>query len=355
MDLEIKLFSELNLEDTFFDTLKESYPEFSDWFNRKAENGETAYVFFDEKGKILDFLYLKIEEDAIEDVTPVLPAKKRLKVGTFKIKPRHSRRGERFMKKIMDHAISENVDEVYVTIYPKPELEYLISSFEKYGFHHIANKNHGDQGSEYVLVKDMRTFEGDIVKDYPFVSKAETEKRILAIKPDYHTALFPDSILNNEDPYDLVQDVSSTNSIHKIYICWMKDVDKLKQGDLILIYRTNDGKGYANYRSVITSVCTVHEVKTFKDFKNEDDFIKYTNQYSIFSLKELSRWYKYKNNFTVIKMLYNVAFTRKVIRKKLLEDVGLDGSAYWGFLPVTDEQFNQIVELGQADGRYFID
>ena len=60
MDLEIKLFSELNLEDTFFDTLKESYPEFSDWFNRKAENGETAYVFFDEKGKILDFRALKV-------------------------------------------------------------------------------------------------------------------------------------------------------------------------------------------------------------------------------------------------------------------------------------------------------
>jgi hypothetical protein len=54
-------------------------------------------------------------------------------------------------------------------------------------------------------------------------------------------------------------------------------------------------------------------------------------------------------------MLYNVAFTRKVIRKKLLEEVGLDGNAYWGFLSVTDEQFNQIVELGQADGRYFID
>lgn len=355
MDLEIKFFSELNLEDNFFDTLKESYPEFSDWFIKKAANGESAYVFFDEKGKILDFLYLKIEEDAMEDVTPVLPAKKRLKVGTFKIKPRHSRRGERFMKKIMDRAISDNVDEVYVTIFPKPELEYLIRSFEKYGFHHTANKDHGDKGSEYVLVKNMRTFEGNVVKDYPFVSRAGSEKRILAIRPDYHTALFPDSILNNEDPYDLVQDVSSTNSIHKIYICWMKDVDKLKQGDLILIYRTNDGKGYANYRSVVTSVCTVYEVKTFKDFKDENDFIQYTNQYSIFSSKELSRWYKYKNNFTVIKMLYNVAFTKKVIRKILLEEVGLDGSAYWGFLPVTDEQFNQIIELGQADGRYFID
>ncbi|MBO7552545.1 MAG: N-acetyltransferase [Bacteroidaceae bacterium] len=355
MDLEIKSFSELNLEDTFFDSLKNSYPEFSEWFNKKAANGESAYVFFDKENNILDFLYLKIEEDSIEDVIPVLPAKKRLKVGTFKISPRHSRRGERFMKKIMDRAIADNVDEVYVTIFPKPELEYLITFFNIYGFHHVANKDHGDKGSEYVLVKNLRTYEGDIVKDYPFVSKVGCEKRILAIRPDYHTALFPDSILNNEDPYDLIQDVSSTNSIHKIYICWMKDVDKLKQGDLILIYRTNDGKGYANYRSVITSVCTVNEVKTFKDFRDENDFIDYTNQYSVFSRKDLSRWYKYKNNFTVLKMLYNVAFTKRVIRKKLLEEIGLDGNAYWGFLSVTDEQFNKIVELGQADGRYFID
>ena len=53
-------------------------------------------------------------------------------------------------------------------------------------------------------------------------------------------------------------------------------------------------------------------------------------------------------------MLYNVAFTKKVIRKTLLEQVGLDSTAYWGFLPVTDEQFNKIVKLGEADGRYFI-
>ena len=139
-----------------------------------------------------------------------------------------------------------------------------------------------------------------------------------------------------------------------IYICRMKDVDKLKKGDLVLIYRTNDGQGYANYRSVVTSVCTVNEIKTFGDFKNKEDFIKYTNQYSIFSPDELARWYDYKNNFTVIKMLYNVAFTKKVIRKTLLEQVGLDSTAYWGFLPVTDEQFNKIVKLGEADGRYFI-
>lgn len=355
MDLEIKPFAVLNQNDPFFDSLKKSYPEFLEWFAKKAAQGEHAYVFFSEAGNILDFLYLKIEEGEMTDVTPILPAKKRLKVGTFKILPRHSRRGERFMKKIMDRAIAEDVDEIYVTIYPRAELMYLIQSFENYGFCHIANKNHGDLGIEYVLVKNMRTFTRDIIKDYPFVRTSGVEKRILSIKPKYHTALFPDSILNNEDPYDLVQDISPTNSIHKIYICWMKDVNKLKNGDIILIYRTNDGKGPANYRSVITSVCTVNEIKTFKDFKDKDDFIKYVGQYSIFTPEELARWYHYRSNFTVIKMLYNVAFTKKVIRKILLDEVGLDAEAYWGFLPVNDEEFTQIIEKGHADGRYFID
>lgn len=354
MDLEIMPFAELNLADPFFDSLKDSYPEFSEWFGRKAAQGETAYVFFDEEGRILDFLYLKIENEEITDVTPMLPLKKRLKVGTFKILPRHSRRGERFMKKIMDRAIADDVDEIYVTIYPREELKYLIQSFENYGFCHIANKDHGALGVEYVLVKSMRSITGDVIKDYPFVKTSCVEKRILAIKPEYHTALFPDSILNNEDSYDLVQDISPTNSIHKVYICWMNDVNTLKKGDLILIYRTSDGKGPASYRSVITSVCTVNEIKTFKDFTDEDAFIKYAGQYSIFAQNELAHWYRFRSNFTVIKMLYNVAFTRKVIRKELLEQVGLNAEDYWGFLPVTDEQFYNILELGKADGRYFI-
>ncbi|WP_298503064.1 EVE domain-containing protein [uncultured Methanobrevibacter sp.] len=354
-DLSIRLFSELNLDDSFFDSLKDSYPEFEKWFKKKSANNESAYVFMDEDGHVLDFLYLKNEEEEIKDVSPVLPSKKRLKVGTFKILPRHSRRGERFMKKIMDRAIADDVDEVYVTIFPKIELEYLIKSFENYGFQHIADKDHGERGSEYVLVKNMREVYGDIVKDYPFVKSEGVKKHILSIRPDYHTMLFPDSILHNENPYDLVKDISPTNSIHKIYICWMDNVDQLKKGDLLLIYRTSDGLGPANYRSVVTSICTVNEVRTYNDFKNEDEFIKYTNQYSIFSENDLRKWYRYKNNFTVIKMLYNVAFTNKVIRKRLLEEVGMDGDMYWGFCPVSDEQYKHILKLGGADERYLID
>ena len=353
MDLEIKRFSELDLHDAFFDSLRASYPEFNDWFNRKANAGENAYVFFDEREMIINFLYLKIEEEEVSDVVPALPAKKRLKVGTFKLVSRGTRRGERFMKKIMDRAVAENVDEIYVTIFPTDELQYLIQSFERFGFEHIADKPHDNGLSEYVLVKDMHSVRNDIMKDYPLVKMSGVSKHLLSIVPDFHTKLFPDSILTNES-YDLVQDISSTNSIYKIYICWMDGVERLKKGDLIVIYRTSDNKGPAAYRSVATSVCTVDEIKTFHSFKDCDDFIRYAAPYSIFNPSDLTRWYRERSNFVVVRMLYNAAFTRKVIRKTLIEQVGISTEAYWGFCPLTDQQFEQIIKLGQADERYFI-
>ena len=299
---------------------------------------------------------MKIEEEELSDITPVLPAKKRLKVGTFKVDNdnRHTTRGERFMKKIMDKAIVEDVDEIYVTMFPTDSLQKLIAMFEKFGFSHIADKIHDSERSEYVLVKDMRTYVGDMMLDYPFVKKAGHDKYVLSIIPAYHTQLFPDSILKNEQKYDIIQDMSETNSIYKIYICWMQDVKQLKKGDLLVIYRTNDKNGPAAYRSVCTSVCTVCEVKTFNDFADENDFLKYTNRYSVFNEKELSNWYKTKQNFIVVKMVYNIAFTKKVINKTMIEQVGLHPN-YWGFFKLTNEQFDKLLDLGDIDEHYIID
>lgn len=355
MDLQVQRFSDIDLQDTFFDSLRESYPEFDEWYKKKADAGATAYCYY-VNGELKDFLYMKIEEEKLTDVTPVLSAKKRLKVGTFKVDNdnRHTTRGERFMKKIMDKAVAENVEEIYVTMFPTDELKKLIAMFEKFGFSHVADKNHADGRSEYVLVKDMRSHVDDMMLDYPFVKKAGSGKYVLSINPEYHTKLFPDSILNNEQKYDLIQDVSETNSIYKIYICWMRGVKDLKKGDKLVIYRTTDYQAPAAYRSVCTSVCTVCEVKTYKDFADEDAFVKYTNRYSVFNERELRGWYKQKNYFTVIKMVYNIAFTKKVINKVMKEQVGLRPN-YWGFFKLTDAQFDKILELGEIDERYIVD
>ena len=355
MDLQVQRFSDIDLNDSFFDSLRASYPEFNEWYNKKAAAGATAYCYYVDN-ELKDFLYLKIEEEELSDLTPALPAKKRLKVGTFKVDNdnRHTTRGERFMKKIMDMAIAEDVDEIYVTMFPTEELQGLIRMFEKFGFSHIADKPHEGGNAEYVLIKDMTTHVDDFKLDYPFVKKASSNKYVLSIVPEFHTHLFPDSILKNEKKYDLIQDVSETNSIYKIYLCWMQDTRKLKAGDKLIIYRTSDEEGKAYYRSVCTSVCTVCEVKTYRDFENEEEFIKYTNRYSVFKEHELRRWYKNKNYFIVIKMVYNIAFTKKVINMVMKEQVGLKPK-YWGFFKLSDAQFDKLLELGEIDERYIID
>lgn len=38
-------FSECDINDTFFDSLKEDYPEFEDWFRKKAAEDKEAFVF----------------------------------------------------------------------------------------------------------------------------------------------------------------------------------------------------------------------------------------------------------------------------------------------------------------------
>lgn len=352
-NLKFKPFSDIELNDHFFDSLRNNYEGFDDWFRNKAQSGAKALVYYN-NSSLKDFLYLKDENEELQLEDKTLPAQRRLKVGTFKIERRGTNRGERFMKRILDIAIQHDFREVYVTMFDDTEeLMHLRHFFEKYGFTEVGRKMHADGRSESVLLRDMTNHTGNIVVDYPYIHDSLGNKYLLSIIPDYHTKLFPDSILKTES-YNSLQDVSPTNSINKIYICWMPETRTLKSGDNIIIYRTTDRPGNAAYRSVATSVCTVSEVKTISDFENVEAFVKYANKYSIFKESELRRWYNIKPDFILIKMLYNIALQKKVIRKEIIEQVGIPFGAYWGFLQLSNEQFNQLLTLGNADGRYII-
>jgi hypothetical protein len=345
----VKYFRDISLVDTFFDSLKDDYDGFSEWFQRKVDENKKAFVQYNSINELQAFLFLKTEEGILDDVVPNRPDAKRLKVGTFKIDAHNTKLGERFIKKIMDIAIVKDVEEIYVTIFSKHE--GLVGLLKKYGF-----VNSGKKGDEDVLVKNMTNISGDQLKDYPLITLKDKRKFLLSIYPKYHTKLFPDSILNNEEgyKYDLVKDVSYTNSIHKIYLCFMPDTAHLKWGDLIAIYRTNDYQGPARYRSVVTSICEIEEVRIKSDFANINEFISYTNAYSIFDEDDLRNWYK-RDNVIVLKMTYNVALTKKVTRGYLLDNVGISPDIYWGFFRLTDDQFRGILDKGEINENIIVD
>jgi len=345
MNMTYEQFAQIDLDDPFFGSLKDDYREFGEWFGRKA--AEHAFVSRGEDKTIEGFLYVKVEDGAVADVKPVLPALKRLKIGTFKINAHGTRLGERFMKKIFDHALAAGVSQVYVTVFAKHA--GLIDLLTRYGFKQAAVKQTAN-GDEAVLVRDFGSITGNIVADYPFFRTEKRQYALLGIYPDWHTRLFPDSKLNNEPP-DIVKDVSHTNSIHKVYLCGMEGLLNLKPGDVVLIYRTKDQKSSApaHYTSVVTSVCVVEETRNLSSFQNLDEFLAYAKPYSVFTEVELTGLWKNRRYPNIIRFTYNAAFRHRVTRAELLETVGLPADAYYGFLPLTLEQLRHILSLGKTN------
>jgi hypothetical protein len=135
----------------------------------------------------------------------------------------------------------------------------------------------------------------------------------------------------------------------------MTGIGNIKPKDNIIIYRTAEDKKLAEYNSVATSICTVVETKRIESFSDFDEFIEYCGKGVVFGEKELKSFWITKKYPHIIKMLYNFSLNKRIIRQRLIEEVGLERSAYFGFMQLTDSQFNKIMELGETDESFIID
>ncbi len=340
--LRLTTFKDVDLADGFFDSLKAQYAEFPKWFAKKAKADEPVYVVDDEaSGALRGFVYLKREDGEIDDVTPPLPAAPRLKVGTLKVVAKGTKLGERIIKRIFDRAFEEGVDEIYVTVFDTHQK--LIDLFKRYGFEQKGVKE-TPNGTELVLVRSLTSLTGDLIKDYPYVHAKGRNIYLLAIKPPWHTDLFADSILKTEDP-EIVKDVSHSNTIHKVYVAGLS-LTRMKRGDIVVMYRTTDINGRAKHRSVATSICVVEEAFSRKDFANAKAFADYAEPHSVFSREDLELKYNTANQLYAVKMTYNIALPRRIIRQRLMDVVGISEHPRWDLRPLTRKQFNKIIELG---------
>lgn len=341
-------FGQINLKDNFFASLKEDYIGFDKWFIRKYD--EEAYVTINaDNGLLLSFLYLKVEDEKenYKDITPLFPPKKRLKVGTFKVISNGFRIGERFMKIIFDNALVNKVDEIYVTIFDKrDEQRRLIDLLEQWGFALWGKKN-----EELVYVRDFskKIDFKDLKRTYPYISRNK-DCFIVPIRPEYHTELLPDSILNNESPEDFIENFPHRNGLSKVYVSRAISLHP-KKDDLLIFYRTG-----GHYQSVVTTIGVVQEVKY--NFLDEEDFVLYCRKSSIFPEEELrKRWkFSYRKPFAV-RFLYIYSFPHRINMNKLIELKILAGvyDPPRGFRKITREQFNTILKETRSDESFIID
>lgn len=342
--VKLKEFAEVNLNDPFFDSLREDYEgkKFDDWFKRKGK--EKAYVFEDSEG-LKGFLYLKVEDESenYTDIDPILPPKKRLKVGTFKIDSTGFRLGERFLKIIFDNARNCKAEEIYVTLFEdkRDNVKALQGLMEQWGFQkHGYKKSNG----ELVLVKSMTQYAIDKNPKFNFpIIKNGSQPFFLPIYSQYHTDLFPDNILKNEDMHLYEENLAHRYAIEKIYLSGAFNIEA-KPGDLALIYRMGD-RDPKKYSSVITGLAITEDIIQTNSL---EECVSICKNRSIFSADDIR--VQYKRRKTVIKLLDYIPFKNKITLDKLRQyNIISQGSGPRQFEILSKEKFEIIYKLGMEE------
>ena len=340
-------FGEIKLDQPFFDSLKRDYAEFSEWYRNHYDR--EAYVC-GENDNITAFLSLKTEFPKTEDYSDISPRfrdNKKLKISTFKVIANGYKIGERFLKIAFDYAIANKVDEIYITVIPNDTArESLIALLMMFGFEHWGKK--GDR--EDVYYRSMKKQFNELYpnKTYPFYDPKKSVY-LVTINEQYHTLLFPDSIVRTENPDDYSKNRSYANAIRKYYLTRAYSA-KPQKGDVLLFCRTAGSK----YRSVITTVGIVCDyVANFDSFYN-----LYTkcSRRSALSEKEMrSLWDKYDfSRPKAIDFIYIESVKHKINVDRLTE-LGFDkASLKKGIIKIDTKLFEKIIYETGINRELFI-
>lgn len=260
----------LNINDPFFESLKEEYEDFKSWFTQISKSGRKCYVHHKENNQIGALLIYKIE-DEILDSSPILPKKRRLKLSTFKVSHLGNKIGELFIKLAVNYARINNLKEVYLTHYVTNDVDYLVELIESYGFQKKAILN---QTGEAVFVKKLEVSDESIGKLNPaeisktyfptFYDGEGVNKFIIPIQSKWHEKLFTDyhrtrvgdRRKKGRQPTLIEfagQFVIEGNTIKKSYICHAPS-NKIASGDILLFYRSGDEKAITSL-GIVEKVC----------------------------------------------------------------------------------------------------
>lgn len=300
---EQKLFSEIDINDPLFDTLKVDYPEFSEtWFPKCIRENRKAWVFYDPAG-LGAFVALKEENEPITLQDGVIPAVPRLKIATLLLAERFrgQRLGEGALGLILWSWQRSKLDEVYVTVFPSHT--DLIAQVERFGFQAVGNNARG----EMVYLRSRKDIDfSDPYKSFPFVSPNFDKGGYLIVDDSYHDTLFPYSELKNT-PQEVLN-IDAANGVSKVYIGKAWNVH-YRIGEPIFIYRKYTGnEGKPGYRSCLTSYCVVTEVVPVKENgyakMSFDEFVALAGNKTIFERQELRQRFDHDRNITVVTMLY---------------------------------------------------
>ena len=167
MNIIKKFLNKIDLNDAFFNSLRNDYANFNEWFLNKRKDGYFAYVTEDENSNITSFLLLK--EEKCQDISDIIEKSslkkiksknKILKISTFKVTNTGKKIGTAYLEIAYKSAIEVKASIIYITVYPK--YKEFIKFLENNGFtlhkkvsDDFLKKGKSECDEELVLIKDV--------------------------------------------------------------------------------------------------------------------------------------------------------------------------------------------------------
>ena len=237
---------EIDKKQPFFDSLRQAYDGFDNWYQKSAEQQRKCWCIEDDNGHVAAICIYKLEKDEkLTDEGNVVNGTI-LKLCTFKVdaQARGKKLGERLLYIAFDYCVKNDIDWVYLHTFGD-EQKTLVGLCEDYGFYNLGKYKQDD-----VYIKPMKLQKGEfdsldsLIRYYPyFQDDYVVQKFIVPIQPKYHEDLFPDFSNLKGSLFESDQNLYSCqgNTIKKAYLCHSK-IKSIKKGDVLLFYRSHDRK-----------------------------------------------------------------------------------------------------------------
>ena len=323
---------ELDYTSKFFDSLREDYPGFDEWFIKKSKEGRMCWCWRDNQNNLKAILIYADKNKPIFTKNP----KKTMKICTFKVSEDFTGKkiGELLLKLCFEYCSLNNMDSTFVTTFPKKE--HLINLLEEFGFIKIDDMDNGEviYAMNFIAPEslgDMHPFVYD-KKYFPkYYDGAMVKKFIIPIKPKYHDRLFGDVKRSQLYIDEFEPMVVEQNTIKKVYLSKSK-ITVMNPGDLILFYRSEE-------HQAITGIGIVERTQRFKN--NFEKLLEFIGPRSVYTEKELKE--QYESEALAILFRY-VGQLPKTVSREDLKKMGIIKEGPQSIQKLDHRLFNKLME-----------
>ena len=343
----------LDVDNPFFNPLREDYQGFDDWFRKISQKGRKCYFW----GKIEEGEYYAIciykeeKEPIILKNSKPRGEKDRLKIATLLASRTGYKIGELFLKLMFEYALRYNKEEIYLTHFVKKDYDYLVNLIEEYGFQEIGEK--GDQEEKVYLKnlddKPVLTTKNEVLNNisriYPYYcDRKYIRKFIIPIQPQFHDRLFTNysgTQTSLREYFDKDVKVEG-NTIKKVYIS-NSNTRRIRIGDMIFFYRSNDEKRLSAF-GVVNEVHYNLEDPLFVIKK----FLKRT----VYTEEEIFDMIKKKNSVVILFTFHR--YLKKKFTLDKLKELKILKRAPQSITNIDEKNYLKLKEKGDFDEHYII-